>query len=66
MGTPVSIKAKVDPHTDPIEDDPFDESTSETTLTRRGIVPKRYMELLEADKYEKEPSSSSSSSSSQK
>jgi hypothetical protein len=30
IGTPASIKARVEPHTDPIDDDPFDSSVSET------------------------------------
>ena len=30
MGTPVSIKASVEPQTDAIDEEPFDESTSET------------------------------------
>ena len=30
MGTPASIKERVVPHTEPIEVEPFDESTSET------------------------------------
>ena len=30
IGAPASISARVDPQTDPIEDDPFDSSVSET------------------------------------
>jgi hypothetical protein len=30
IGTPASIRASVEPQTDPIEDDPFDSSVSET------------------------------------
>ena len=32
IGTPASIRAIVDPHTEAIEVEPFEESTSETTL----------------------------------
>ena len=32
IGTPASIKDKLEPHTDPIEEEPFEESTSDTTL----------------------------------
>jgi len=31
IGTPASIRASVEPHTDPIDDEPFDSSVSETT-----------------------------------
>ena len=30
IGTPASIRASVEPQTDPIDDDPFDSSVSET------------------------------------
>ncbi len=30
IGTPASISASVDPHTEPIDDEPFDSSVSET------------------------------------
>jgi hypothetical protein len=30
IGTPASMSASVEPHTDPIDDDPFDSSVSET------------------------------------
>ena len=31
IGTPASISASVEPHTEPIDDEPFDSSVSETT-----------------------------------
>ena len=31
IGTPASISASVDPHTEPIDDEPFDSSVSETS-----------------------------------
>ena len=31
IGTPASISASVEPQTEPIDDDPFDSSVSETT-----------------------------------
>ena len=31
IGTPASISASVEPHTDPIDEEPFDSSVSETT-----------------------------------
>jgi len=34
IGTPVSISARVEPHTDAIEDEPLEASTSET---RRSV-----------------------------
>ena len=36
MGTPVSISASVEPHTEAIDDEPFDESTSETNRNVYG------------------------------
>ena len=30
IGTPASMRASVEPHTEPIDDDPFDSSVSET------------------------------------
>ena len=30
IGTPASISASVEPHTEPIDDEPFDSSVSET------------------------------------
>ena len=30
MGTPASMRARVDPHTEPIDEEPFDSSVSET------------------------------------
>ena len=31
IGTPASMRESVDPHTEPIEDEPFDSSVSETS-----------------------------------
>ena len=36
IGTPASISASVEPHTDPIDDEPFDSSVSETILIVYG------------------------------
>src|SRR3954453_5289172 len=36
IGTPASISASVDPQTDPIDDDPFDSSVSETIRSVYG------------------------------
>ena len=36
IGTPASISASVDPQTEPIDDEPFDSSVSETSLIVYG------------------------------
>ena len=42
IGTPASMSASVEPHTEPIDDEPFDSSVSETSADRvREVLDRR-------------------------